>query len=134
MKKTTAHKVEEFANKFGLIGKRISLILRGKDEASEERPNAFYLVRGKNGWTRCTQGPYYHHISRLGGRPPEERYIHKNDRTGEVLNGNWEGGGSYHRVFYREYTDDEILEILNKVEKVTKWFAYEDSDSSYYLF
>lgn len=134
MKKTTAHKVEEFANKFGLIGKRISLILRSKDEDSEERPNAFYLVRGKNGWTRCTQGPHYHHISRLGGRPPEERYIHKNDRTGEVLNGNWEGGGSYHRVFYREYTDDEVLEILNKVEKVTKWLAYEDSDSSYYLF
>lgn len=130
MKKTTAHKVEDFANKFGLKGKRISLILRSEDEALEDRPNALYLVRGKNGWTRCTQGPHYFMISRLGGR----HYIHKYDRKGEILNGNWEGGGSYHRVFYREYTDDEILEILNKVEKVTERFAYENSDSSYYLF
>ena len=113
MKKTTAHAIESFANEFNMIGKKITIVLRSEENALETRPNAFVLTRGKNGWTSCKQSSYYFGISILSGCPTNEFYIFKNDRNGEILNGNWENGGSYHKVDYREYTDAEIIEILN---------------------
>lgn len=113
MKKTTAHAIESFANEFNMIGKKITIVLRNKENALETRPNAFFLTRGKNGWTSCKQSDYYFGVCNLSKRPATEFYIFKNDRNGEILNGNWENGGSYHKVDYREYTDEEIIEILN---------------------
>lgn len=113
MKKTTAHAIESFANEFNMIGKNITIVLRSKENAIENRPNAFFLTRGKKGWTSCKQSTYYFDVCNLSGCPVTEFYIFKNDRNGEILNGNWENGGSYHKVDYREYTDAEIIEILN---------------------
>lgn len=113
MKKTTAHAIESFANEFNMIGKNITIVLRSKENAIENRPNAFFLTRGKNGWTSCKQSTYYFDVCNLMRRPVTEFYIFKNDRNGEILNGDRENGGSYHKIDYREYTDAEIMEILN---------------------
>lgn len=115
MKKTTAHAIEGLTQELGLIDLcgKITLVLRSKETAIEERPNAFLLTRGKNGWTRCIQNSYYFMPSHLYGR--EGYFLHKNDRKGEVLNGNWESGGSYHRIDYREYSDAEIMAMIEEI-------------------
>lgn len=114
MKKTTAHAIESFANEFNMIGKNITIVLRSKENAIENRPNAFFLTRGKKGWTSCKQSAYYFDICTLSSRPATELYIYKLDRNGEILNGRYyEKSGSYHKIDYREYTDAEIIEILN---------------------
>ena len=115
MKKQAAHAIENLANELNMSDWRgkISLVLCSEEKAREDRPNEFLLTRGKNGWTRCIQESYYFNVCRLCNH--DGLYIHKEDRNGEVLNGNWEQGGSYHKVDYREHTDSEILEIVEEI-------------------
>lgn len=115
MKKTTAHAIENLTIELNMADwcGKITLVLRSKEQAKVDRPNAFMLTRGKNGWTRCGQSPYYFIISGLCGY--DGYYIHKHDRKGDVLNGNYEQGGSYHKVDYREYTDAEIMAMVDEI-------------------
>lgn len=124
MKNSTKHAIENLANELGLEGKHITLVLRKEEDMIENRPNAFYLTRGNKGWTSCKQDVYYINLCYLCGY--DGVYVFKNDRKGEVLNGNREDGGSYHKIDYRDYTDDEIMQILesiktNGVESLSKY-------------
>ena len=117
MKSSTKHLIEALTVEMGLTGKHITIELRSKENALENRPNAFTLTRGKNGWTSCKQKSWYFCLSvGLGTRNGvlNGYWLLKDDRDGEILNGN-DGTSSYHKIDYREYTDDEIIAILNDI-------------------
>lgn len=87
MKSSTAHLIENLANELkleGICGKKITIVLRSRDNEIKDRPNALILTRGKNGWTKCKQDEYYS----------------VNIPTN-----------------YREYTDDELIEIVNQIRQ-----------------
>src|SRR5574344_872784 len=111
MKSSTKHAIEALTVEMDLTGKHITIKLRNKENALENRPNAFILTRGKNGWTACKQESWYFRLSvGLGTRNGvlDGYRLLKNDRNGEIMHG-INGDSSYHKIDYREYTDDEII-------------------------
>ena len=101
MKKTTAHAIENLSidlNMADWCGK-ITLVLRSEEQAKEDRPNAFELTRGKNGWTRCAQSSYYFIIGKEVGT---NDYVISNK-------------GRHYKVDYREYTDAEIMAMVEQI-------------------
>lgn len=102
MKKTTAHAIENLSidlNMADWCGK-ITLVLRSEKQAKEDRPNAFVLTRGKNGWTRCRQDSYYFCLGKLVGS--NDYVISKN-------------GQQHRKVDYREYNDAEIMAMVEEI-------------------
>lgn len=103
MKKATAHAIENLSNDLNMADwcGKITLVLRSKEQAKEDRPNAFELTRGKNGWTRCTQSSYYFIIGKLVG---SNDYVISKE-------------GAQRKVDYREYTDAEIIAIVEEIRE-----------------
>ena len=103
MKKTTAHEIEKLTidlNMADWCGK-ITLVLRSEEQAIENRPNAFCLTRGKNGWTRCAQSSYYFCLGKLVG---SNEWVISNN-------------GTQQKVDFREYNDTEIIAIVQEIRK-----------------
>ena len=101
MKKTTAHAIENLSidlNMADWCGK-ITLVLRSEEQAKEDRPNAFVLTRGKNGWTCCRQSSYYFCLGKLDCS--NDWVISKNNQR--------------RKVDYREYSDAEIMAIVEEI-------------------
>lgn len=103
MKKTTAHAIENLSNDLNMADwcGKITLVLRSEEQAKEDRPNAFILIRGKKGWTRCVQDSYYFNIG---------KYISSNDW---IISKN----GAHYKVDFREYTDEEIIAIVEEIRE-----------------
>lgn len=101
MKKTTAHAIEKLSIDLKMVDwcGKITLVLRSKELAKEDRPNAFELTRGKKGWTRCGQTSYYFIIGK------------------EVGTNDWviSNNGKHYKVDYREYTDAEIISMVQEI-------------------
>lgn len=116
MKKTTANAIVNLAYELGLLRgqKKLYIIFNREEDAREERPNAFVLMAGGNGYT-CAQDSYWFKIH---GVPGKETYILKDDNEGDFPYSNLPGSrGSWHKVQYREYTDKEIGTILKDIRK-----------------
>ena len=119
MNTKSKHLLEDFTREIGAEGKHITLILRSRENAIEDRPNAFCITRGKNGYTRVEQTSYYY---RLGIR-----------QTGEyVLSGDlptpWQK-----IVDYKEYTDKDIPVIISILRSSGMHKLYKYSDNTWII-
>ena len=104
----TKHAVENFSNEMSLEGKNITIIIRSEESHIIDRPNALILTRGAKGWTSCKQLSWYHVQS-----------LAFNEETGkhdlEVVHVR-DNNGNDERLPFKEYSDAEILDILEEIK------------------